>query len=99
MLVSVVRTHKAGRPVDARCLGQEPAIEGILTVSLASVNGLRRASRIANLGARDRSVGPALLPALHDIELLALGERAMMLSGFEEVRGARHYQGWWVRWA
>jgi hypothetical protein len=45
-----------------------------------------------------RSLGDHVLPDLHDVELIAFGERAMMLNGFEEVDGSRYYQGWWVRW-
>jgi hypothetical protein len=98
MLVTVILTHTRGAPIAVNQLEQQPAHEGRLNVYLATIDGLRRASRVAALQPIERVRDSRRLPELHDIELLAFGERAMMLSGFEEVDGRRFYQGWWVRW-
>ena len=98
MLVSVIRTHSEGRPVDPGRLELQPSAHGDLRVHLGTIEGLRRAARTACLAAPQSSRAARLLPDLHDIELIALGNQAMMLTGFEEVSGRRFYQGWWVRW-
>jgi len=98
MQVTVILTHHRGAPVNVHQLEQQPAYSGQLNVFLASIEGLRRASRVAALRPLEQTTSEALLPDLHDIELLAFGERAMMLAGFEEVGGRRFYQGWWVHW-
>jgi hypothetical protein len=98
MQVNVILTHVEGRAVNVHRLEQQQSHRGDLIVYLASIDGLRRASRIAALRPLARSSGLHVLPDLHDIELLAFGECAMMLAGFEEVQGRRYYQGWWVRW-
>ncbi len=99
MQVNVILTHDRGRAVNVHRLEQEHLHTGDLIVYLASVDGLRRASRIAALRPLRRSIGTHVLPDLHDVELIAFGERAMMLNGFEEIEGRRYYQGWWIRWS
>ncbi|WP_041862719.1 hypothetical protein [Bordetella petrii] len=43
---------------------------------------------------------PSPIPDLMDVELLTFStDRAMMVRGFEEVDGARYYQGWYITWA
>jgi hypothetical protein len=96
MQVTVILTHQRGAPIGVHKLEQQIAYEGQLRVFLASIDGLRRASRVAALRPIERTA--VKVPDLHDIELLSFGERAMMLTGFEEVEGRRFYQGWWVRW-
>jgi hypothetical protein len=98
MKVNVILTHARGRSINVHRLEQERIFAGDLIVYLAAIEGLRRASRIAALRPLARSLGEHVLPDLHDVELIAFGERAMMLNGFEEVDGSRYYQGWWVRW-
>ncbi len=98
MQVNVILTHDRGRAVNVHRLEQEPLYAGHLIVYLASVDGLRRASRIAALRPLVSSIGEHVVPDLHDVELIAFGERAMMLNGFEDREGRRYYQGWWIRW-
>jgi hypothetical protein len=98
MQVNVILTHAQGRAINVHRLEQQQSHRGDLIVYLAAIDGLRRASRIAALRQPARSSSAHVLPDLHDVELLAFGERAMMLCGFEEVERRRYYQGWWVRW-
>ncbi len=98
MLVTVICTHREGRPVDPARLEQQPSLDGDLRVHLGPVAGLRRAVRTACLADAKGSRAERVLPDLCDVELIALGNRAMMLTGFEELAGRRFYQGWWVRW-
>jgi hypothetical protein len=98
MVVTVIRTHSEGRAVDPGRLEQQPAARGDLRVHLGPVAGLRRAARTACLALPQSSRAERVLPDLHDVELIALADRAMMLTGFEEVLGRRFYQGWWIRW-
>jgi hypothetical protein len=98
MRVKFIVTHVQGKSINVHRLEQELSYDGQLTVYLAAVEGLRRASRVAALRPLQNNTGTRVLPDLHDIELLAFGERAMMLAGFEEISERRFYQGWWVRW-
>lgn len=39
------------------------------------------------------------IPELMDVEIMTFStERAMMVRGFEEIDGARYYQGWYIVW-
>jgi len=98
MRVRVVRTHEAGQPIDRRGIDRVVPSLGIIMVSLQTLEGLKRGSRVATLRPTDRSVGPSVIPDLFDIELIAFANQAMTLSGHEEVAARRFYQSWWVRW-
>ncbi len=100
MKVQVTRTHRRGRPVDVNRLDSEPAHIGDFGFSFQEVRGLRRASRVASLRPIENASASveSVIPAIHDVELLAFGDQAMLLSGFEEDDGVRYYQSWYVRW-
>ena len=98
MKARVIRTHRAGIPVDRREWDRvEPAL-GQIVVSLQVLDGLKRASRGATLRPTERSTSPPVIPDLYDIDLIAFGNTGMMIAGFEEVSNRRFYQSWWIRW-
>src|SRR5690606_3286592 len=93
---AVRRTHRFGRKLRD---SDREAIPGPITMYSIYVEHLNRyvnclkVDRMAHGGA-DR---PSPIPNLMDVVLMGFrSDRAMMVRGFEEVDGARYYQGWHI---
>lgn len=94
----VSRTHLHGRPLNPAEWTCVPGPVTMYTLYRESqkrwVNCLRIVRQKAG-GASDASPYPDLC----DVELLAFStHQAMMVAGFEEIVGARYYQGWYIVW-
>lgn len=99
MYTAIQRTHRAGRPLDASTI--EPPFTGTIQLRTKYDAQARRQQVFLEL---------TLLPSANNIprdkpgDLLDAAplafdsERGMMMTGFEVINGARHYQGWWIRW-
>lgn len=100
MFAIVHRTHARGQQLDKKAM-DGPYPGGVHMYSHFKAE-LRRQVTVMELassgnpGQHDYQVG---LPQLLDPTLLKFdSERGLIVTGFEEIEGARFYQGWWVQW-
>ncbi|HYG44030.1 MAG TPA: hypothetical protein VEA17_14005 [Bordetella sp.] len=93
----VRRTHRHGRQLRE---GDWIPVPGPVTMYSIYRENMRRYVQCfkvmrMNVGA----TLPSPIPDLMDVELLTFStDRAMMVRGFEEIDGARYYQGWYITW-
>lgn len=99
MFLLAQRTHRAGRPLEAR--GLELPLAGTIQLRSKYDAQARRQQVLMELTPYPSTnvVYPEKPCDLLDPVPLAFdSERGMIMTGFELINGARHYQGWWIRW-
>jgi hypothetical protein len=95
---TVCRTHRLGRPLPQ---GEWEFVPGPVNMFTIYREIQRRWVRclqvIRPAGGGKHQESP--FPDLFDVEIVSLStDRAMMAVGYEEINGARYYQGWYVVW-
>lgn len=95
---TVSRTHRYGRPLD--CSEWRYVAGPVDMYSIYRENQKRWVSCLKvmrQLGGG--AMGESPFPDLMDAELMTFStDRAMLVRGFEEIDGARYYQGWYIVW-
>jgi len=96
---TVLRTHDLGRK---RNLRESETVPGPVTFESIYVPDLNRqveCLRVPRGYFSDGRRRPDALPPLFEPQIRTFDtDRAMMVSGFEQVDGQRYYQGWYIRW-
>lgn len=96
---TVTRTHKLGVALRDREL-QDP-VPGPVEMATFRHPVLKRELRYMRVvrKAHFGNIGQAPLPDLLEPQIITFSSnRAMMVTGFEEIEERRYYQGWWIRW-
>lgn len=99
MFTLIQRTHRAGRPLEASRL-ELPLAGTIQLMSKYNAQARRQQVFMELTPYPSTNVVPQQKPfdLLDPVPLAFDTERGMMMTGFELTNGARHYQGWWIRW-
>lgn len=96
---TITRTHRRGQKLHER--DRDPPVPGPLRLEATMPPELRRVVKKLTI-VRHGLYGSNMdspIPDLWQPELQALiSERAMMITGFEEIGAQRYYQGWYVPW-
>ncbi|WP_231494609.1 hypothetical protein [Bordetella petrii] len=94
---TIKRTHHLGRALQHR---DWEAVPGPVMMYSIFREDMKREVQCFKVMRRDAgAMLPSPIPDLMDVELLTFStDRAMMVRGFEEVRGTRFYQGWYIEW-
>ena len=99
MVRTVTRTHCLGEKRPDRDPG--PTVTGTVRMYSIMREDMKRYIRVMTMdglqkfGATHKSEIPDLLQP--ELPTFA-SDRGMMVCGFEEIDGRRHYQGWWMQW-
>jgi hypothetical protein len=96
----VQRTHRQGQPLE---LGRmDGPYSGRVHMYSQYRADLRRQVVIMELAGEGNPGQPnyrQAIPQLLDPAMLTFNsEKGMVITGFEELSGARYYQGWWLQW-
>ena len=94
----VCRTHDRGRRLPERDWTFVPGpVRGYSIFQKAHNRHVKCLKIVRQLSGGATDASP--FPDLADFQFLSFStERAIMVSGFEEVEGARYYQGWYIVW-
>lgn len=100
MFAIVHRTHARGQQLEKKDMdGPHPGrvhMYSHFKPELRRQVSVMELAASGNPGQPDYKVG---LPQLLDPTLLTFdSQRGLVVTGFEEIDGARFYQGWWVQW-
>lgn len=95
---TVSRTHHHGRPLDPAEWRYVPGPVDMYSIFRESQRRWVSCLHVVRqLGGGARGESP--FADLMDVELMTFStDRAMLVRGFEEIDGARYYQGWHIVW-
>jgi len=93
----VHRSHRFGRPLREEDWPTIPGPVSMYSLYREDMRRYVRCFRVVRTQHGERLPPP--IPDLMDVELLTFTtDRALMVRGFEEIDGARYYQGWYITW-
>lgn len=96
---TITRTHERGRK---RSDWDADPIPGPVTFGVTYIPELNRhieCLRVERGHYKDGRPRPDALPPLLEPQIRTfMSDRAMMVSGFEQIDGCRYYQGWFIQW-
>lgn len=94
MKVAVQVIYQKGRGVAAAARTKLPTYKGQLRIREARISELGRMATVADLISTTDGCDGAVLPALHDVNVIYVDAGKMRIRGFEIVEGAQYAQTW-----
>jgi len=96
MYVSVKALHEGGIPLARRDIEESGWLQGELTLTQELAGRKKRSYCVARVHQTERECR-AVLPPLHDAQLIWIGSNTLMLTGFEVINLREVVQSWLVK--